>query len=58
MGNNDSRINDLWEEANSYHDSKEYKKEIDCCDQLLKIDPKNIRALNEKGVAYNYLKEH
>ena len=37
---------------------KEYLKAIDCYDQTLKIDPKNIDALNEKGIAYRNLNEY
>ena len=42
----------------AYRNLKEYLKEIDCCDQILKIDPENITALNNKGKAYGNLEEY
>ena len=37
----------------AYGKLEEYKKAIDCYDQKLKIDPKNINTLNNKGVSLN-----
>ena len=42
----------------AYHNLEEYKKAIDCYDQRLKIDLKDIVALNNMGAAYRNLNEH
>ena len=42
----------------AYYNLEEYKKAINCYDQVLQIDPKNIDTFNYKGLAYNNLKEY
>ena len=44
--------------GNAYNDLIEYKKAIDCIDQTLQINPKNINALFNKGLAYYNLEEY
>jgi len=43
------------ENGNSYYHSNDYKKAIDCYDQILQIYPKDTDILNNKGSAYDYL---
>ena len=58
MGNNNSRVHNFMVQAHSYIISYDFKRAIDCLDNVLQIDPKNINALNSKGNAYYYLKEY
>ena len=44
--------------AHSYIISYDYKRAIDCYDQVLQIDPKYTDALNYKGIAYYNLKKY
>ena len=46
------------EQGNSYFVSKNFEKAIDFYDQVLQIDSKFTEALNNKGVAYDNLKEY
>ena len=48
----------MYSKINAFNDLKEYKKAIDCIDKLLQIDPKNIYAFINKGLAYYNLKEY
>ena len=43
--------------GNSYYIDKEFKHAVDCYDQVLRINPKDINAQYGKGFAYNNLKE-
>ena len=59
MEKNKSRLlENLMEKGNSYYDSKDFKKAIDCFDKALQIYPRYINALNNKGNAYSNLKEY
>ena len=58
MGNNNSSVQNFMVKAQSYKISYDYVKAIDCYDLVLKIDPKYIGALYNKGYAYNILKEY
>ena len=58
MENNNSRLENLMEQGNSYKRSKEYKRAIDCYDRVLLKDPKDTYALIMKGSAYDDLKEY
>ena len=58
MVNNNTRVQNFMMKANSYTISYDYKGAINCYDQVLQIDPKNINALFNKGIAYLYLEEY
>ena len=55
MVNNNTRVQNFMVEAHSYKISYDYKRAIDCYDQVLQIDPEYKDALYLKGIAYLYL---
>ena len=58
MENNNTRVQNFMVKAHSYKISYDYKRAIDCYDQVLQIDPKYIEALSCKGNAYLKLKKY
>ena len=58
MESKSSKLENLWEEGNYYCSNKEFKRAVDCYNQVLQIDPKDTDALNNKGLSYNDLKEY
>ena len=48
----------IMEKAKSYKISNDYKNAIDCYDEVLQIDPKDVNALKNTGIAYNNLEEY
>ena len=55
MENIDSMVQNFMVKAQSYKITYDYRRAIDCYNQVLKIDPKHIDALNNKGFAYYIL---
>jgi len=55
MENNNTRVQNFMVEAHSYKISYDYKRAIDCYDQVLQIDPNYTDALYNKGNAYHNL---
>ena len=58
MENNNSKLKNLLVKTYSYKISNDYKKAIDCYDQVLQIDLKYTEALNYKEIAYYNLKKY
>ena len=46
-----SKLKKLCKKGNSNSSNKDYKKAIECFYKVLKIDPKDINALYDKGIA-------
>ena len=58
MENIDSMVQNFMVKAQSYKITYDYIRAIDCHDKTLQIDPKNINALFDKGVAYHNLEKY
>ena len=52
------KIDDLFKKAKKYFEEKKYVKALMCCDKILKINPNDVLALNNKGVIFYKLGEY
>ena len=58
MENIDSMVQNFMVKAQSYKITYDYRRAIDCYNQVLQIDPKYTMALSCKGNAYLILKKY
>ena len=52
------QIDKLMKSAEAYYQAKQYERAIQDLTQVIKLDPKNTDALNNRGFVYDDLKQH
>ena len=48
----------VFDEAQKFYDSGEYQKAIDSYTEVIRLEPKHVKAYNMRGVSYNVLGQH